>query len=105
MSTVTDLQSETEAVAKAAREFLRMTQLRELKAVSGKVDYCDAGDELEAMELRELPPNQCDLRRSGSGGYRRMASPGSFSRSGAISIQPRNNRRPRPLPRTLDALG
>jgi hypothetical protein len=30
--------------------------LRELKAVSGKVDYCDAGDELEAMELRELPP-------------------------------------------------
>jgi hypothetical protein len=24
--------------------------------LSGKVDYCDAGDELEAMELRELPP-------------------------------------------------
>ena len=55
--TVTELQNESEAVAKAAREFLRMTQLRELKAVSGKVDYCDAGDELEAMELRELPPN------------------------------------------------
>jgi hypothetical protein len=52
----TQLQNETEAVAKAAREFLRMTQLRELKAVSGKVDYCDAGDELEAMGLRELPP-------------------------------------------------
>ena len=51
-----ELQNETEAVAKAAREFLRMTQLRELKAVSGKVDYCDAGDELEAMGLRELPP-------------------------------------------------
>ena len=50
------LQNETEAVAKAAREFLRMTQLRELKAVSGKADYCDAGDELEAMELREQPP-------------------------------------------------
>jgi len=33
-----------------------MTQLRELKALSGKVDYCDAGEELEAMELRELPP-------------------------------------------------
>jgi hypothetical protein len=27
----TELQNETEAVAKAAREFLRMTQLRELK--------------------------------------------------------------------------
>jgi hypothetical protein len=51
-----ELQNETEAVAKAAREFLRMTQLRELKAVSGKVDYCDGGDELEAMELREQPP-------------------------------------------------
>jgi hypothetical protein len=50
----TELQNETEAVAKAAREFLRMTQLRELKAVSGKVDHSDAGDELEAMELREL---------------------------------------------------
>ena len=52
----TELQNETEAVAEAAREFLRMTRLRELKAVSGKVDYCDAGDKLEAMELRELPP-------------------------------------------------
>ena len=52
----TQLQNETEAVAKAAREFLRMTQLRELKAVAGKVDYCDAGDELEAMELGEQPP-------------------------------------------------
>jgi hypothetical protein len=27
-----------------------------LAQVSGKVDYCDAGNELEAMELRELPP-------------------------------------------------
>ena len=51
-----EIQYETEAVTKAAREFLRMTQLRELKAVSGKIDYCDAGDELEVMELRELPP-------------------------------------------------
>jgi len=55
--TFTELQNETEAVAKAAREFLRITQLRELKEVSGKVDYCDAGDELETMELRELRPN------------------------------------------------
>ena len=54
----TELQSETEAVAKAAREFVRISQLRELKAVSRKVDYRHAGEELEAMELRELPPNQ-----------------------------------------------
>ena len=52
----TELQNETKAVAKAAREFLCLTQLRELKAVSGKVDYCYAGEELEAMELREQPP-------------------------------------------------
>ena len=49
----TELQNETEAVAKAAREFLRVTQLRELKAVSGKLDYCDSGEALEALELRE----------------------------------------------------
>jgi hypothetical protein len=35
---------------------VKLANLRELKAVSEKVDYCDAGDELEAMELRELPP-------------------------------------------------
>lgn len=51
----TELQNENEAVAKAAREFLRVTQLRELKAASGKLDYRDAGAELEAMELREMP--------------------------------------------------
>ncbi len=49
----TELQNESEAVTKAAREFLRVTQLRELKAASGKLDYCDVGEELEAMELRE----------------------------------------------------
>jgi hypothetical protein len=32
---------------------VKSANLREFKAVSGKVDYCDAGDELEAMELRE----------------------------------------------------
>jgi len=51
---LTELPNETEAVAKATRGFLRLTTLRELKAVSGKVDYCDVSDELEALELREL---------------------------------------------------
>ena len=55
---LTELSSETEAVAKAAREFLRMAQLRQLKAASGKLDYSDAGDELEAMELREMKPKR-----------------------------------------------
>jgi hypothetical protein len=49
----TDLENENEAVTKAAREFLRVTQLRELKAASGKLDYQDAGDAMEALELRE----------------------------------------------------
>lgn len=53
---LTELQDEDAAVAKAAREFLRVTQLRELKAASGKVDYRDAGEELEALELREGQP-------------------------------------------------
>ena len=54
----TELEDEREAVAKAAREFLRVTQLRELKAASGKVDYQDAGEAMEALELRERHPNQ-----------------------------------------------
>ena len=54
----TELQNENEAVAKAALEFLRLMQLRELKAVSGKVDYSDVGDALEAMELGEAPPKR-----------------------------------------------
>jgi Asp-tRNA(Asn)/Glu-tRNA(Gln) amidotransferase C subunit len=49
----TDLENEDEAVAKAVREFLRVIQLRELKAVSGNVDYEDVGSHMEALELRE----------------------------------------------------
>ena len=52
----TDL--ENEAVAKAAREFLRVIQLRELKAASGTFDYEDAGSQMEALELRERRLNQ-----------------------------------------------
>jgi hypothetical protein len=38
---LTELENENEAVAKAAREFLRVSRLRELKTISGKVDYQD----------------------------------------------------------------
>ena len=49
----TELENESEAVTKAAREFLRVMQLRELKAASGNVDYEDVGEAKEALELRE----------------------------------------------------
>jgi hypothetical protein len=55
---LTELENENEAVTKAAREFLRVAQLRELKSVSGKVDYQDVSDAMEAMELREHHTNQ-----------------------------------------------
>ncbi len=49
----TELENESEAVTKAAREFLRVMQLRELKAASGNVDYQDVGEAMETLELRE----------------------------------------------------
>jgi hypothetical protein len=54
----TEVDDEKEAVAKAAREFLRVTSLRELKAASGKMDYVGVGEEMEALELREGQPEQ-----------------------------------------------
>ena len=54
----TELQNEREAVTKAAREFIRVNQLRELKGASGKVDYSDMGETMEALELRERPASQ-----------------------------------------------
>ena len=54
----TALDNESDAVTKAAREFLRVTQLRELKAASGTVDYQDVGAAMEALELRERDSNQ-----------------------------------------------
>ncbi|MBI2925519.1 MAG: hypothetical protein HYY24_07425 [Verrucomicrobia bacterium] len=50
---LTELESESDAVAQAAREFLRVAQLRELKSVSGKVDYSENWQALEALELKE----------------------------------------------------
>jgi hypothetical protein len=39
---LTALEDSAAAVTKAAREFLRLVQLRELKDASGKVDYEEA---------------------------------------------------------------
>jgi hypothetical protein len=55
---ITKLDDEAEAVLKAAREFLRISRLRELKAVSGKVEMEANWQELEELELGEagFPP-------------------------------------------------
>ncbi len=47
----TRLENDAEAVAKAAREFLRLSRLRELKTVSGKVEFDTNWQELEELEL------------------------------------------------------
>jgi hypothetical protein len=43
------------AVTDAAKEFLRISQLRQLKSASGKVEFDLDWQELESLELRELP--------------------------------------------------
>jgi hypothetical protein len=48
---ITKLDNDAEAVTKAAREFIRLIRLRELKAVSGKVDFDNNWQELEQREL------------------------------------------------------
>jgi hypothetical protein len=50
---LTKLENDAEAVTKAAREFLRLSRLRELKAVSGKVEFEDNWQALEELELTE----------------------------------------------------
>jgi hypothetical protein len=51
---LTRLADEAEAVSKAAREFLRMASLRQLKAAMGKIDFQDNWRELESLELSEM---------------------------------------------------
>jgi hypothetical protein len=51
---LTKLENDAEAILKAAREFLRLSRLRELKAVSGKVEFESNWEKLEALELDEL---------------------------------------------------
>ena len=50
---LTRLENDAEAVIKAAREFLRLSRLRELKAISGKVEFEANWQELEERELGE----------------------------------------------------
>jgi hypothetical protein len=48
------LDNDAAAISKAAREFLRLRRLRELKGVSGKVEFESSWQELVDLELREL---------------------------------------------------
>ena len=50
---LTRLDNDAEAIIWAAREFLRLSRLRELKAVSGKVQFESNWQELEELEFKE----------------------------------------------------
>ena len=50
---LTRLADDAEAVTQAAREFLRLSRLRELKTASGKVDFEVNWQELDGLELKE----------------------------------------------------
>jgi hypothetical protein len=50
---LTHLDNDGDAILLAAREFLRQTRLRELKAASGKVEFDANWRELENLELDE----------------------------------------------------
>jgi hypothetical protein len=54
MTAVTKLADGAQAVAQAAREYLRICRLQELSAMSGHVDYDDDWQRLEALELAEI---------------------------------------------------
>jgi hypothetical protein len=47
---LTHAENDAAAVTQAAREFLRLRQLRELKAASGKVEFEENWQELEKLE-------------------------------------------------------
>jgi hypothetical protein len=50
---LTQLENDAEAIIQAAREFLRLSRLRELKAASGKVEFDANWQEFENLELNE----------------------------------------------------
>jgi hypothetical protein len=50
---ITKLDNDAEAVVKAAREFLRLSRLRELKAAAGKVEFEPNWQILQELELGE----------------------------------------------------
>jgi len=53
MKELTNLDDDAGAVAQAAREFVRLCRLRELKSASGKVEFNLNWQELEDLELGE----------------------------------------------------
>ena len=52
---ITQQTGDTEAVSQAVRDFLRHSRLRELKSVSGKVEFADPSANLESLEIAECP--------------------------------------------------
>jgi hypothetical protein len=50
---LTGVDNDAEAILKAAREFVRLHRLRELKAASGSVDFQSNWQQWEALELNE----------------------------------------------------
>jgi len=50
---LTKLENDAQAIAQAAREFLRLSRLRELKTISGKVEFESNWQELERLERSE----------------------------------------------------
>ena len=51
---ITHVHNEATAVTIAAREYLRLSKLRELKAISGSVDFEDVSAQMESLELDEI---------------------------------------------------
>jgi len=51
---ITRTDDDAEAVVRAAREFLRLSRLRELKSVSGKVELNGDWQRLEELELAKI---------------------------------------------------
>jgi hypothetical protein len=51
---LTKLDNDAAAVGQAARDYLRLRRLRELKGVSGKVDFDETWQELESLESGEI---------------------------------------------------
>ncbi len=50
---LTRIEDDAEAITQAAREFLRLVGLRELKAASGKVEFDSNWQDLEELEQHE----------------------------------------------------
>jgi hypothetical protein len=50
---LTRIENDAEAITQAAREFLRLVGLRELKAASGKVEFNSNWQDLEELEQHE----------------------------------------------------